>query len=643
VRIVSKLVETGYDFDFQARIRVYVTDTLTGPERPIWHLHVPSAWDHELKELRRTAYEEPITVVLGNPPFSGISDHRGQWIDGLLKGSPNAEAPLRGYYHVDGQPLGERKVWLQDDYVKFFRYAHWKIERSGCGIIGFITNHGYLDNISFRGMRQRLIESFPQITVVDLHGNRKKQEATPSGGVDESVFLVEQGVAIGLFRKPPGQRRAEVRHFDLWGTRQQKTRVLVQQDALEGGRRIAPQSPHYLLKPRDAEACEIYERAMGLQDVMPVNSTAAVTARDRFVIAFHEEELLNRMRLFRDLSIPTSEIRRRFFTNSRSAKYLPGDTRGWKLEEARRIMAEDAQWDDYVRPCLYRPFDRRVVYWTSWMIDWPRQDAMRFMSASGNLALVTRRQMLAHQPCNFFWIADSIVIDGVVRSDNRGSESFFPLFLPESAAGDSMPVNFAPAFVELAAQSSGMRWDADRRDAGDHCFGPLDLLAYIYGLFHAPSYRRRYAEWFCLDFPRVLLPGSGELFRGLSQFGRRLLDLHLGQVSNNQAASANEKAGHTGQAPVIGPGYPKHVGERVLVNKDFALEGVSRQTWQFCVGSHQVCKKWLRDRRGRSLEPSEVRRFQEIVSAIKATLHTMQEIDKLIQHHGGCPGAFMSR
>jgi predicted helicase len=388
---------------------------------------------------------------------------------------------------------------------------------------------------------------------------------------------------------------------------------------------------------------------MGLQDAMPVNSTAAVTARDRFVVAFNEEELLGRMRLFRDLTIPTSEIRQRFFTNSRSAKYLPGDTRGWKLEDARRTMAEDAQWGNYVRPCTYRPFDRRVIYWADWMIDWPRLDVMQYMSETRNLALVTRRQMLAHQPCNFFWIADSIVIDGVIRSDNRGSESFFPLYLPESAAGDtsaagqSTPVNFASEFVELAQRKTGLRWEVGRTEVSDRCFGPLDLLAFIYALFHAPSYRNKYADWLCIDFPRVLMPASSGLFLSLSRLGRRLIGLHVGLASESPVTCANGKPGRAGRLPTLVSGNPRHEGQRVLLNDDFAFDGISRQTWEFHVGSHQVCKKWLRDRRGRGLEPAEVRCFEGIVSAIAATQRTMREIDKSIQRSGGCPGAFASR
>lgn len=651
IQIARKLAETGYEFASKARIRVYVTDTLAGPESRPMCGDVSGMWRREVRDVWQTGYHQPATVILGNPPFSGISQNDSPWMEGLLKGQPGDGSGAVGYYHVDGQPLGERKVWLQDDYVKFLRYAHWHIERAGCGLIGFVTNHGYLDNVSFRGMRQRLIDFFSRITIVDLHGNRKKRETTPEGGVDESVFPIEQGVAIGLFRRTPGAERGEVWHRDVWGTREQKTRLLNQGSDLDDGQRISPQSPHYLLRPQGIGGCDVYDQALSLPDAMPVNSTAAVTARDGFVVAFNETELLERMCLFRDLSIPSREIRQRFFTNSRSKKYLPGDTRGWKLDEARRVMAVDTQWNQHLRSCLYRPFDRRVIYWADGMIDWPRLDVMQYMTRAKNLALVTRRQMVPRQPCNFFWVSDSIVIDGVIRSDNRGSESLFPLYLPDAAGEnaaqmpDTVSVNFAAEFLELVQHATGLRWDPSAPIGSDQYFGPLELFAYIYGLFHAPTYRHRYADWLGVEFPRVVLPSTSKLFRHLSRLGRRLIDLHNGlAVDENSTLPLSEEGespyGDGHESVVVGPAYPKYEEGRVLIDEDSSFDGVSRAVWEFQVGSHQVCRKWLRDRRGRELAPEELSCFRQVLAAVRETQCCMRLIDQQIERYGGWPEAF---
>ena len=133
-------------------------------------------------------------VVLGNPPYSGHSANKGEWARQLVE----------RYKTIDGKPLGEKNPkWLQDDYVKFLAFGQWRIERTGQGILGFITNHAYLDNPTFRGMRQSLMNTFTDIYILNLHGNSKKKEVAPDGGKDENVFDIQQGVAIGIFVKEP--------------------------------------------------------------------------------------------------------------------------------------------------------------------------------------------------------------------------------------------------------------------------------------------------------------------------------------------------------------------------------------------------------------------------------------------------------
>ena len=152
--------------------------------------------------VNRIKSRQPFTVVIGNPPYAGLSANKGRWIVDLLKGRQSGGgATAASYYHVDGKPLGEKKLWLQDDYVKFIRWAQWRLERTGQGILAFITNHGYLDNPTFRGMRWALMQAFDEIYVLDLHGNAKKREVCPDGSTDQNVFDIQQGVAVCLMVK----------------------------------------------------------------------------------------------------------------------------------------------------------------------------------------------------------------------------------------------------------------------------------------------------------------------------------------------------------------------------------------------------------------------------------------------------------
>jgi hypothetical protein len=204
-KVILKLRETGYDIRPGESPRIYLSNTLAEPEGD-----------------SRGHGSQAATVVLGNPPYCGISGNNNAWINGLLKGRLSDGRQVPGYYELDGQPLGEKKHWLQDDYVKFLRYGQCRIEAAGAGVLGFITNHGYLDNPTFRGMRRQLLAAFPAITVIDLHGNTRKKERSAGQPPDQNVFDIGQGVAIGLFRRPPGPVPTSVQHADLWGTRAQK-------------------------------------------------------------------------------------------------------------------------------------------------------------------------------------------------------------------------------------------------------------------------------------------------------------------------------------------------------------------------------------------------------------------------------------
>ena len=212
LKIGLKLHETGYRFESDDRAQIYLTNALEPPAtNPQVRFNFLPVLAREAEAVAAVKHSQRFTVVMGNPPYSGISANKGEWIDGLLKGRLPDGLQTESYYHVAGEPLGERKVWLQDDYVKFTRLSQWLLDGAGAGVHGYITNHGYIDNPTFRGMRWSLMQTFGQVDVLDLHGNVKKKEMAPDGGSDENVFDIQQGVAIGLFTKTlaaPGSPRS---------------------------------------------------------------------------------------------------------------------------------------------------------------------------------------------------------------------------------------------------------------------------------------------------------------------------------------------------------------------------------------------------------------------------------------------------
>ncbi|MFH1009946.1 MAG: DNA methyltransferase, partial [bacterium] len=333
----------AYDFHSDERLNIFLTNSLEYTEEKLRMQVGPFERfiADEAVAAHRIKGQWPIMVVLGNPPYSGHSANRSEWVQFIAYGSSYVKDGkehvagkkgakvrrktfigelLNDYYFVDGEPLRERNPkWLQDDYVKFIRFGQWRIERTGHGILAYISNHAYLDNPTFRGMRQNLMRSFDEMYLLDLHGNAKKKEKAPDGGVDKNVFDIQQGVAIGIFLKGPasaavGARRAvpaEVRKSDAFGLRERKYQWLFAHDlhSTEWAS-IEPDSPFYLFVKQETQLRSEYQKGWAINSIMPVNSVGIVTARDDLTIRWTAQEMESVVKDF--VSLPVEEAREKY-------------------------------------------------------------------------------------------------------------------------------------------------------------------------------------------------------------------------------------------------------------------------------------------------------------------------------------------
>ena len=662
LKIGLKLFETGYRFESDERAQVYLTNALEPAGDEQLMLDFLPALAHEAKAVNEIKRKQRFTVVIGNPPYSGFSSNMGPWIDGLLKGRLPDGTATASYYNVDGEPLGERKVWLQDDYVKFIRLSQWLLDGTGVGVHGYISNHGYLDNPTFRGMRWSLMQSFRRIRVLDLHGNLKKKEAPPRGGRDVNVFNIQQGVVIGLFTKAAAASRC-VCHADLWGEREQKYRWLWEHGSADTEWvQLEPSPPFHLFEPFDDAGKGAYYGWPAINEVMAINVTGIVTARDAFVIDFDREALRGRIADLRSNSLSDDAIRRKYFVGKGSKKYPPGDSRGWKLPAARRKIREDDQWDEWYAPVLYRPFDIRDMYYVPWMVDWPRTEAIPHLLAGENQALCIGRagQVIGSSVWDVLFASTFPSEFNLFR---RGGNCLFPLYLypgvgkadgslfshwPKGKGGRTP--NLDSGFVAQLADAIDLRFVSDGCGDLRKAFGPEDVVAYIYAVFHSPGYRERYEAQLKLDFPRVPLPGSVDLFRRLAEAGHDLLALHLlespklGKPITTYTGPKNPEVGRVGWSNGtvwLDAGKTNACeGHRATKPGTICLRGVPEEVWDFHIGGYQVCHKWLKDRKGRTLSDEDVAHYQKIVVALNRTIRIMAKIDEVIEAHGGWPDAF---
>jgi SOS-response transcriptional repressor LexA len=644
LKIGLKLWETGYRFGSDERARVFLTNSLEPPTDVQFRISAMPALAHEAQAVNEIKRKQRFTVVLGNPPYAGISPNMTRDVQHIVD----------AYRVVDGAALNERKLWLQDDYVKFMRVAQVTITRCGAGVLGYITNHAYLDNPTFRGMRQSLLSSFERLRFLDLHGNTTKKEKSPDGSKDENVFDIRQGVAICLASSAGGERLCQ--HEDLWGSRERKYGWLLTHDlSTTELNSLTPTSPFYFFEPQNVEFQQEYNAFWRITDVMPSNTTGFVTARDHFVIDFDSDELLARVKEFRSANISDDVIRRRYFAGKGSDKYEEGDSRGWKLHDARERVRSDADWASRVVDCLYRPFDVRKIYWCDWMVDWPRPEVTRHLLGAENFAINIGRagQVIDQGHWNILFCTKWVTEFNLFR---RGGNSIFPLWLYESDSGSQGGIatselhrrpNLNPSFLHglfAAVGVNSARYEDVRAE-----ITAKDVFHYSYALLSSPSYRKRYAEFLKSDFPRLPLPGSVGVFRDLARLGGELILLHLMESPELEDLVTTYIGPKNAQVQCVA--WSDHTvwidaeaakKRQRVKSGSIGFRGVAEEVWNFQIGGYQICEKWLKDRKGRALSDVDIIHYQMIVVAISKTLGLMKDVDGVIEQYGGWPGAFQT-
>ncbi|MBI4810868.1 MAG: N-6 DNA methylase, partial [Ignavibacteriales bacterium] len=615
------LEELGHKLSGDERFQFYLTNTLEMEELAQTSLPGMSSLSEESHLAGQLKKKQPILVILGNPPYSGHSVNKGAWIPELIK----------TYKKIDGEPLGEKNPkWLQDDYVKFIRFAQWKIEQIGEGTIGFITNHSYLDNPTFRGMRQSLMNSFDEIYLLDLHGNSLKKEKTPDGSKDENVFDIQQGVAIGLFvKKKKHKGEKKIFHADLWGLREQKYKKLTTVNfKTVKWKQLKPSSPFYLFVPRDEKRSLRYQAYPSIPEIFPVNSVGIVTARDHLSIQWTRHDIWTTVNNFAWLD---TEI-------ARAAYHLGQDVRDWKVELAQNDLKKSGPEKENVVPILYRPFDIRYTYYTGRSKGFhcmPRGEVMQHM-LKDNIGLITVRKAPPDSLFNYFFVSENIISNGSIRSDNQSIDTFFPLYIyPErkkSRSGSGIPLmlfepevpygtgkrvpNIATKIIEMLTLTYKRQ------------LSPEDIFYYIYAVLYSNAYRQKYAEFLKTDFPRVPFSSSYKLFKSLAEKGDELVAIHL--LKSKKLAKPIAHCEGEGENRVEKVIYDEKK-KCVYFNPSQYFADVAKEVWEYHIGGYQVAQKWLKDRKERVLSSEEVSHYCKVVTALAETIKIQETLDLLFK------------
>ena len=631
LKIGLKLYETGYRFGSDERARVYLTNALESEQdfsQGAFDFAIPALADEAraVNEVKRAAR---FTVVVGNPPYSKISSNL----------SPEMRATVERYRYLDGNRIRERgalqfEINLQDDYVKFFRFCEQQVFTSNLGVLGLITNNGYLSTPTLRGMRDSLLETFDSMWILDLHGHLAKGETGPDGTPEANVFDIVQGVSLFLGERTTSKTNdGSVFHSNRYGSRISKYSFL--QDNVRTSTsffEIDPTAPFYLFVPHDADLAHEWRQHVGLTQIFPKNSAGIVTARDALVIAEDKHDLADRIERFSKAGGEENSVYEEFgFSKS-------------KRFDLRRAQSDLQELDSFIGPIrrlLHRPFDERFIFFHKsvvWSLSRPMADQM---ANGNNLGLIATRQVTRPQFEHVYVSRHMIEIKACSHDRNT---QMFPLFIRGSQDGLALQsrakANIDPLFFEKLAGSLKLKMNVSTMRLGQNReLTPLRIFQFVYAVLHSFAYRKRYFEFLRSDFPRIPLVSNLDLFLALGKLGGELVALHL--LESPQSSKFITKWVGSGRLDVEKVTYSDG-GVWIDKGRTQGFRGVPEGVWQFRIGGYQVCHKWLKDRRGDVLSRDDIDHYQKIVTVLANTIRLMEEIDDVIERHGGWPDAFQS-
>ena len=652
------LEDLGHPLQDGERFPLYLTNTLELEDIAQTHMPGLSSLSEESRLAGRVKREQPILVVLGNPPYSGESKNPSETTRELKKGQEyvksfrwNAKSdriePVfskavkdgprkvktfigelqQEYYFVDGAPLDEQTTkWLQNDYAKFIRFAQWKIHQSGAGVLGFITDNSYLSGPIFRGMRQSLLRSFDEIHIVNLHGNL--------GGSDENVFEIMQGVAIVLFVKRSGapatsrKPNAKVKYHERIGRQDEKYLWLNDHDLKSTQwKDLEPTSPRYHFLPLEKSTGQGYEQWLAIGEVFPLNGAGMTTARDKFVMDMNPNTLFQRVRSFRASTLPDAELHEAFGIAKK---------KGWSIRKSwQQLQAvQPSALKDLIRPVSFRPFDERSIAFHDAIV-WRTVKRVSSHLTKPNIAIVTSRQ--AQKGFQHVFLTEHPAEFNLTGTAGKyGSGYVFPLYLyPTTADKDDL---FSTKRTEREANLSA-ELVAKLAKAHKRTPTPEQMLHYVYAVLYSPPYREKYAELLRIDFPRIPFTAERRVFEKLATLGEKLVELHLlkspeldqpvvtyrGNGANDMVEKVRYDAPtdfgtscNGGESPPMG---------RVWINDEKYFDGISEALWNYHIGGYQVLDKYLKERKDMVLQDPP--RYCRIATALARTMEIQVELGKV--------------
>lgn len=610
LKIGLKLYETGYEFLDTTRVNIFLTNSLELEEvdENRFDFAIPTL-AQEVKDVMAVKRRSIFTVVIGNPPYSTISQNRGDWITQLLEDYKREESGVM-------KERGNRNQ-LQDDYVKFIRFAQ-EMLRAG-GTLGFITNSSYLRGPWFRGMRYQLGRAFQTIEITDLHGSQA--HSLDGSVIDQNIFEITTAVAVIVASRTQKSEEVDAKYVSIRGSREQKLKEL------SGGHfsnfEVFPLNPTmanmWSFLPHESVGLDEWSRWVSIPELFKSWGAGVLTNRNGLAVDFERKDLLKKIKKFADLDVPSDDIEEEFGF---------GSNYQWDTQKIRDQFSKSKVLD-LSRRYLFRPFDFRWIYWHPKIVYNMRGDKMQPFLVEKPLPALMFSRNTKHQYYSNVFVTNEIPDRHCLEEANVA-----PLFLSSEQSG-LFGDQISNLSVEAEKIASAVLLDLD---SDDRVKSHLAFLGYVYAVLWSESYRNRYIGHLKIDFPRIPKDPGIKLFRDLSDIGQKLISLHTLDFVEPKTSKA-----------VIRGSVDSEIGkvfwldETIFVNKSKSntnlksrrIEKVKSSVWNFHVGGYQVCDKWLKDRKGMFFDEIMAEQLLSIINVIEATQNSVDEIDSMISKAGG--------
>ena len=653
LKLSQVLKEYNYHLGEGKEMPVLLTNTLE-KDSPQINLFI-TALSNEAEKSEKVKNKK-ILIITGNPPYNIHPFPKDISADDKKNEMEKKKKELLSYKQIVDEKNGgkiierldEQKHWLSDDYVRFIEFAQKKVDKFDDGIVAIITNHGFINNPTFRIMRQSLLNSFDQIYILDLHGNFRKKEKSPDGSKDENIFDIQQGVAISFFIKKPGVEKG-VWHADFWGTRKEKYKKALGYSwkTLEW-KKITPQQEYKSLRlfvPRDTKNENFYNQGWFVPDIFPIHSVGIATGRDKFTIQPSEQKMYDIVKEFASLGEQ----------DARSKFNIAKDTSAWNLVAAQENIKENGftiknNILKKILPVLYRPFDVRYTYYTNksgGFLARPLYDIMRHMLKNNNIGLITCKQF-SGEGWRHVFIANLLVESCFISNLTKEINYLFPLYLYQPQEGER-PINskfFGDGDIFQGEErreniSLQFREYLTQRYPRNK-ITPEQVLAYVYAILHDTNYRQYYQEFLKYDFPRIPFADKYQDFAKLSDIGQEMIDVHMLKTRNKKlfyrSSSSNRRVEEIRYS---------EKEKRLYINNTSYFEKISESVYNFHIGGYHVLEKYLKERKKRpetildpregiipasTLSADELYHISYIIGALSKTQELMKKIAETTLH-----------